>query len=114
MATPAPATVPAFAFAPAHAFAPAAPATTVGASAPSSAPAPSPSEEAAPYSRQASEIAWPGRDFKVAHFLPGSVYLWACGERGDGEEATPVSRAEVGAAWVVLSVRFARDDLTPS
>lgn len=80
-----------------------APATTVPA--PASHRAPS---TTVPSSRQASEALWPGRDFKLANFLPGSVYLWACGERGEEEDSTPVSVAEVVAAWVVLLVRTRR------
>ncbi|CAM9740034.1 unnamed protein product [Pylaiella littoralis] len=47
---------------------------------------------------------WPGPDFKVSQVLPGSVYLWACNERGEGGGTSPVSRAEACAAWVVLTV----------
>lgn len=47
---------------------------------------------------------WPGENFKVASILPGSVYLWACGERDEGDGTSPVSTAEACAAWVVLMV----------
>lgn len=48
---------------------------------------------------------WPGPDFKLKQILPGSVYLWACGERGEGDGESPaVSRPEFWAAWVVLIV----------
>lgn len=47
---------------------------------------------------------WPGLDFKLKAVLPGSVYLWGCGERDEGDGASPVSRPEVFAAWVVLLV----------
>lgn len=47
---------------------------------------------------------WPGPDLKISKFLPGSVYLWACGERGEGDGTSPVSRSETCAAWVVLTV----------
>lgn len=59
---------------------------------------------------------WPGSAFRLEQFLPGSVYLWACGERGadDGSggsedantvplSATP-ELSEVLAAWVILIV----------
>ncbi|CAM9764131.1 unnamed protein product [Ectocarpus fasciculatus] len=46
--------------------------------------------------------AWPGKDFRLEQVLPGSVYLWACGERGEGDGPSPVSRPEAVAAWVVL------------
>eukprot|EP00752_Nemacystus_decipiens_P003893 g3575.t1 len=49
---------------------------------------------------------WPGRDFRLKKVLPGSVYLWACDERGDGDGTSPVSRPERWAAWVVLLTQF--------
>lgn len=48
---------------------------------------------------------WPGENFKVAQLLPGSVYLWACGERDERDGESPVSDPEFCAAWVVLIVR---------
>ncbi|CAM9582635.1 unnamed protein product [Ectocarpus sp. 4 AP-2014] len=45
---------------------------------------------------------WPGKDFRLKQVLPGSVYLWACGERGEGDGPCSVSRPEAVAAWVVL------------
>lgn len=43
---------------------------------------------------------------RISRCLPGSVYLWACGERGKNEDDTsPPSRSEAVAAWVVLMVR---------
>lgn len=36
---------------------------------------------------------WPGSNFKLDQYLADSVYLWACGERGEGDE-NPVSRSE--------------------
>lgn len=49
---------------------------------------------------------WPGSDLKLEKYLPGSVYLWACGEHGKegGETTSCVSRSEAAAAWVVLVV----------
>ena len=52
-----------------------------------------------------SSPSWPGPDFKIGRVLPGSVYLWACGERDGGDSPTPVSRPESAAAWVVLMVK---------
>lgn len=49
---------------------------------------------------------WPGSNFKIAQILPGSVYLWACGERDEGDSTFPVSCPEVVAAWVVLTVKL--------
>ena len=53
-----------------------------------------------------NEGTWPGSDFELKTVLPGSVYLWACGERDDGDQKGPpeISRPEVCAAWVVLIV----------
>ena len=46
---------------------------------------------------------WPGSSFKLDLYLADSVYLWACGERREGDES-PVSRSEALAAWFVLFV----------
>ena len=46
--------------------------------------------------------SWPGRDFELREYLPGSVYLWACGERDDEDQAPSASDAVV--AWAVLLV----------
>ena len=54
--------------------------------------------------RPTEATPWPGRDFRLNKVLPGSVYLWACGERSDGDGTSPVSRPEHWAAWVVLVV----------
>ena len=54
--------------------------------------------------RPTEATPWPGRDFRLNKVLPGSVYLWACGERSDGDGTSPVSRPEHWAAWVVLIV----------
>lgn len=54
--------------------------------------------------RALASVRWPGSSFKVEEVLPGSVYLWACGERDPGDSASPVSRPEIVAAWVVLMV----------
>lgn len=32
---------------------------------------------------------WPGPGFDLNKVLPGSVYLWACGEHDDGDEHAP-------------------------
>lgn len=50
-------------------------------------------------------ITWPGSHFKLHNFLPGSVYLWACGEHGEEGQA---SRPDVAAAWVVVIVSTGR------
>ena len=47
--------------------------------------------------------SWPGRDFELREYLPGSVYLWACGERDDGEDQAP-SASDAVVAWAVLLV----------
>eukprot|EP00752_Nemacystus_decipiens_P011483 g10195.t1 len=51
--------------------------------------------------QHAGEASWPGRDVKVADYLPGSVYLWACGEPGEEGGPTPEVTDAV-AAWIVL------------
>ena len=66
--------------------------------------------EAAHNTPQAPEAnsppSWPGPDFKIGRVLPGSVYLWACGERDEGDSPAPVSGPECAAAWVVLMVKI--------
>lgn len=64
-------------------------------------------------SRTTNQPTWPGPGFELTKVIPGSVYLWACGERDHGDENAPseVSRPEVCAAWVVLTVSEA-DSLT--
>lgn len=60
-----------------------------------------------------SQERWPGSNFKVAAFLPNSVYLWACGERSPGETSspddlsgdTPPLLSGSVAAWAILMVR---------
>lgn len=47
---------------------------------------------------------WPGADFTLDLFLADSVYLWACGERSEGEGNAAVSRSEALAGWFVLFV----------
>lgn len=43
---------------------------------------------------------------RISRLLPGSVYLWACGERGRDEEDTSLPlRSEAAAAWIILLVR---------
>lgn len=51
-----------------------------------------------------ARVSWPGADFRLSQILPGSVYLWACGERHDGEGVSDVSLPERCSAWVVLIV----------
>ena len=49
------------------------------------------------------DSSWPGRDFELREYLPGSVYLWACGERDYGEDQAP-SASDAVVAWAVLLV----------
>lgn len=49
---------------------------------------------------------WPGPDFKVGNFLPGSVYLWACGEPFQGGNMSRVSSCQAASAWIILMVRI--------
>lgn len=51
-----------------------------------------------------ASIPWPGLDIRLNQILPGSVYLWACGERGDDDGVCSVSQSECCAGWVVLMV----------
>ena len=51
-----------------------------------------------------ASLPWPGPDFRLNQILRGSVYLWACGERGEGDGESKVSRSECCAGWVVLIV----------
>ena len=74
-------------------------------------PATSGSEQPASSSAD-SQQTWPGPDFELKQVLPGSVYLWACGERDEEDEN--VSRPEFYAAWVVLIVSDAGSSVAES
>jgi len=49
------------------------------------------------------DTSWPGRDFELKEYLPGSVYLWAGGERDDEEDQAP-SASDAVVGWAVLLV----------
>ena len=49
------------------------------------------------------DTSWPGRDFALKEYLPGSVYLWAGGERDDEEDQAP-SASDAVVGWAVLLV----------
>lgn len=54
----------------------------------------------------AVNIPWPGPDFKLATVIPGSVYLWACGEPLQADGTSRVSRPQAAAAWIIIIVRI--------
>eukprot|EP00904_Undaria_pinnatifida_P000663 jgi/Undpi1/10598/HiC_scaffold_29.g13048.m1 len=63
-------------------------------------------EEAGMAGYNGRDESWPGHDFELKEYLPGSVYLWACGEKGLGQDQAP-SASDAVVAWAVLLVQIA-------